>query len=183
MKQFFIGNIEYIVMGALFLITSINFILLLVNNSRVKKYKKLYEKALAKFNSKQNIEDDFETLYDRLNEVENISKETVERVDNFRDKMKNNVQKVGFVKYNAYDETENKLSFALALLDEYNNGVLINQIYSKHGSNVYAKLVTETKVEDRISEEEMAALQMAIDDKDFKLRVVGDAQKTKKKRK
>ena len=96
--------------------------------------------------------------------------------------MKSNVQKVGFVKYNAYDETENKLSFALALLDEYNNGVLINHIYSKHGSNVYAKLVTETKVEDRISEEEEAALNMAIDDKYFKLRVVGETTKAKKKR-
>lgn len=182
MKQFFVNNFEYVLICILFLITSINFICLVINNKRVKKYKKLYEKALAKFNSKQNIEDEFQTIYDRLNEVEKISKETVERVDNFRDKMKSNVQKVGFVKYNAYDETENKLSFALALLDEYNNGVLINHIYSKHGSNVYAKLITETKVEDRISEEEIAALKMAIDDKDFKLRVVGNAKETKKKR-
>ena len=182
MKQFFVENLEYLLIAILFLITCVNFIYLVINNKRVKQYKKLYEKTLAKFNSKQNIEDDFQTIYDRLNEVEKVSKETVERVDNFRDKMKSNVQKVGFVKYNAYDETENKLSFALALLDEYNNGVLINHIYSKHGSNVYAKLVTETKVEDRISEEEMAALNMAIDDKDFKLRVVGDTQKTKKKR-
>ena len=182
MKQFFIANLEYILISVLFIISIVNSILVIVNNKRVKKYKKLYEKTLAKFNSKKDINDTFETIYDRLNEVERVSKETVETVDKFRDKMKSNVQKVGFVKYNAYDETENKLSFALALLDEYNNGVLINHIYSKHGSNVYAKLVTETKVEDRISEEEMAALQMAIDDKDFKLRVVGETAKTKKKR-
>ena len=182
MKQFFIENLEYILIGVLFVISCINYILLIINNIRVNKYKKLYEKTLAKFNSKKDINDDFQSIYDRLNEVEKISKETVETVDKFRDKMKSNVQKVGFVKYNAYDETENKLSFALALLDEYNNGVLINHIYSKHGSNVYAKLVTETKVEDRISEEEVAALQMAIDDKDFKLRVVGETSKIKKKR-
>jgi len=181
-KQFFIANLEYILISVVFVATCINGILLMVNNKRVREYKKLYEKTLAKFNSKKDINDDFQRLYDRLNEVEKISQETVETVDKFRDKMKSNVQKVGFVKYNAYDETENKLSFALALLDEYNNGVLINHIYSKHGSNVYAKLVTETKVEDRISEEEVAALQMAIDDKDFKLRVVGQAANTKKKR-
>lgn len=182
MKQFFIANLEYILISVVSIITCVNTLLLVINNKRVKEYKKLYEKTLAKFNSKKNIDDDFQTIYDRLNEVENISKETVETVDKFRNKMKSNVQKVGFVKYNAYDETENKLSFALALLDEYNNGVLINHIYSKHGSNVYAKLVTETKVEDRISDEEVAALQMAIDDKDFKLRVVGETPKTKKKR-
>lgn len=182
MKEFFIQNLQYVLIGVLFLFTIINFILLLVNNKKVKKYKELYEKTLAKFNSKKNIEDEFQAIYDRLNQVENIAQETVEIVDKFRDKMKSNVQKVGFVKYNAYDETENKLSFAIALLDEYNNGVLINHIYSKHGSNVYAKLVTETKVEDRISEEEAAALQMAIDDKDFKLRVVGETTKLKKKR-
>ena len=71
----------------------------------------------------------------------------------------------------------------MALLDDYNNGVLINHIYSKHGSNIYAKLVTESKVEDRISEEEGLALQMAIDDKDFKLRIVGEVKENNKKKK
>ena len=169
---------EHIAILILFVITMVNWILLLRNNKKVKKYKDQYEKVLAKFNSRKDIQNDFQSIYDRLTEVENNSKQAVETVNKCLDKTKSNVQKVGFIKYNAYDETENKLSFALALLDDYNNGVLINHIYSKHGSNIYAKLVTESKVEDRISEEESVALQMAIDDKDFKLRVVGEVKET-----
>jgi hypothetical protein len=101
-------------------------------------------------------------------------------MNNFGEKMKSNVQKIGFVKYNAYDDTENKLSFAIALLDERDNGILINHIYSKHGSNMYAKLVTKGEVEDRVSEEEMAALNEALDDKYFKERKVSQIVKTGK---
>lgn len=176
-------KLEHIAMLILFIATIVNIVLLLINNKKVKKYKEQYEKVLAKFNSRKDIQDDFQSIYDRLKEVESKSSSAVETVNKCLNKTKSNVQKIGFIKYNAYDETENKLSFALALLDEYNNGVLINHIYSKHGSNIYAKLVTETKVEDRISEEEAAAIQMAIDDKDFKLRVVGEVKETGKKKK
>ena len=150
---------EHIAILILFVITMVNWILLLRNNKKVKKYKDQYEKVLAKFNSRKDIQSDFQSIYDRLTEVENNSKQAVETVNKCLDKTKSNVQKVGFIKYNAYDETENKLSFALALLDDYNNGVLINHIYSKHGSSIYAKNVKNGKVEERISEEEAHALE------------------------
>ena len=176
-------KLEHIAILVLFITSIVNMILLLINNKKDNKYKELYDKGLAKFNSNNDIQSDFQSIFNRLKEVENKSSEAVETVNKCLYKTKSNIQKVGFIKYNAYDETENKLSFALALLDDYNNGILINHIYSKHGSNIYAKLVTETKVEDRMSEEETAALQMAIDDKDFKLRLVGEVKENKKKKK
>lgn len=173
-------NVVYIAIICLAVIAIVNMILLIISNAKVKKYTKLYEKALAKFNSRENIQDEFNSIYTRLNEVENISNVTVDTVNKFSDKMKNNVQKVGFVKYNAYDETENKLSFAVALLDENETGILINHIYSKHGSNIYAKFVDEGKVEDRISEEEAAALKLASEDRAFKKRNILQIAKTRK---
>ena len=176
------SNITNIIIILLSIVTLTNLVLLIVNNIKVKKYKNLYEKALAKFNSHKDINIEFNKLYDRLSEVENKALSSVDSVNNLIEKTKNNVQKIGFVKYNAYDDTENKLSFALALLDEHENGVLINHIYSKHGSNIYAKLVTNGKVEDRISEEEATALKEASDDKGFKQRKVIETNKTTKKK-
>ena len=161
----------------------INFILLLINNTKVKKYKKMYEKTLAKFNSRENINDEFQNIYDRINESESISNKAVDKVNALSEKMKSNLQKIGFVKYNAYDDTDNKLSFALALLDEHENGVLINHIYSKHGSNFYAKLVLSGKIEERISEEEALALKIAIEDKTFKERRVSEIKTINKRKK
>ena len=178
--KFDVNEIVILIIGTL---TIVNLILLLINNSKVKKYKKYYEKALAKFNSHENINDEFQGIYTRLNEVEKLNNSTVDRVNNILEKMKSNVQKIGFVKYNAYDDTDNKLSFALVLLDEYESGILINHIYSKHGSNFYAKLVSLGKVEERISEEEAMALKIAIEDKDFKERKVSEVKKVGKKKK
>ncbi len=175
--EFSITNIVLIVLS---ITTIVNLILLIINNIKVKKYKNLYEKALAKFNSHHNVQDEFNSLYTRLGEIENKASDTVDIVNNFSEKMKSNVQKIGFVKYNAYDDTENKLSFVLALLDERENGILINHIYSKHGSNIYAKFVSNGKVEDRISEEEATALKIASEDKAFKERKVSEMVKSSK---
>ena len=66
-------------------------------------------------------------------------------------------------------------------------GILMNHIYSKHGSNVYAKLVTNGSVEDRISQEEEKAVNLACEDKEFKQRKVEKLEKypikTKRKEK
>lgn len=165
------------------LLTVLNFIMLVINTMKVKKYKKYYEKTLAKFNSHENIKDEFQSIYDRLNEVEKVSKDTTETVNIYIDKLKSNISKIGLVKYNAYDETENKLSFALAMLNENKTGILLNHIYSKHGSSIYAKLVTEGKVEERISEEEATALKSAIEDKEYKERKEEVVSKNKKQMK
>ena len=121
----------------------------------------MYETSLAKFNNTANIKDKFVELFSRLDDTEKRCEETKEYCDKMKDIIDASIQKVGLVKYNAYDDTENKLSFALSLLDEKNNGILLNHIYSKHGSSIYAKKVIEGKVNERISEEENSALEMA----------------------
>ena len=60
-----------------------------------------------------------------------------------------------------YNTTKNDLSFALALLDNENNGVIINSIYGIDYSNVYCKLIIKGKCKDRLSKEENEALDIA----------------------
>lgn len=145
-----------------FVLILINFIVLYIYINKVKKYQKMYETSLAKFNNTANVKDKFVELFSRLDDTEKRCQETKEYCDNMKDIIDTSIQKVGLVKYNAYDDTENKLSFALALLNEKNDGVLLNHIYSKHGSNIYAKNVKSGKIEERISEEEASALEKAM---------------------
>ena len=67
-------NVVYIAIICLAVIAIVNMILLIISNAKVKKYTKLYEKALAKFNSRENIQDEFNSIYTRLNEVLGLSK-------------------------------------------------------------------------------------------------------------
>ena len=77
-------------------------------------------------------------------------------------KTKNCIQKVGIYRYNAYKDTGSDLSFAVALLDEENSGVVFNGIYSREMSNIYAKPVEKGNSSYTLSDEEAEAINKAI---------------------
>ena len=66
------------------------------------------------------------------------------------------------VKYDAFNNTKNKLSFALALLDRNNNGIVINNIYGIEDSNAYAKPIEKGKSKYNLSAEEEDAIKKAM---------------------
>lgn len=71
-------------------------------------------------------------------------------------------KKFGIYRYNAYKDSGSELSFALALLDERNDGVVLNGIYSREMSNIYAKPIKNGVSEYKITEEENEALKRAM---------------------
>ena len=81
-------------------------------------------------------------------------------------KMSNCIQKVGTVRYSAFKDTGSDLSFAVALLDENNDGVIFNGIYSREMSNIYAKPIVNGKSEYTLIKEEEEALEKAINNKE-----------------
>ena len=71
------------------------------------------------------------------------------------------VPRVGFVRYNAFDDVGSDLSFALALLNAEGDGVVLNSIYSREETRTYGKAVKGfTSVVDA-SREERAAIEAA----------------------
>ena len=79
------------------------------------------------------------------------------------------IQKVGMVRYSAFKDTGSDLSFALALLNDNNNGVVLNGIYSREMSNIYAKQVVNGEAVNKVSEEERKAIEMAVEQKSIKI--------------
>ena len=67
------------------------------------------------------------------------------------------------VRYSAFKDTGSDLSFAVAMLDENNDGVVFNGIYSREMSNIYAKPVKNGVSEYTLSEEEKEAIRRAIE--------------------
>ena len=70
-------------------------------------------------------------------------------------------QNIGIVKYDAFDDVGSKLSFAIALLDNKDNGFIINSVYGRSSSNVYAKRIENGNSLQTLSEEEISALNKA----------------------
>jgi hypothetical protein len=72
------------------------------------------------------------------------------------------LKKVGIVKYDAFNEMGGKLSFAVALLNEKNDGFLINAMHSREGCYTYIKEIINGESYIILGDEEKQALDEAI---------------------
>ena len=146
----------------------VNIILLIgfiVNIIKLSKLNNKYKNFMKKIGNGKNIEEDLETFMHVVRNVEKQNKEISNNIEELNTNLKDCIKKVGMVRYSAFQDTGSDLSFSLALLDEYNTGVVLNGIYSREISNIYAKPIKEGKSAYTLSTEEKEAIQRAIESK------------------
>ena len=66
------------------------------------------------------------------------------------------------IKYDAFNQMGGKLSFALALLNEENDGVVLNSVHSPEWNFTYVKEILEGKSELELAVEEKQSLDRAL---------------------
>lgn len=71
-------------------------------------------------------------------------------------------RKIGFVKYNAFDNIGNNLSFAFTVLDGKDDGFCLSSVYGRNESRIFAKPIVEGKCLYGMSEEEKESLENAL---------------------
>lgn len=121
-----------------------------------------YKNFMEKLGKGKNIEEDLETYMYRVGKVEQHNAEIVNQIETIGKDLETCIKKVGIVRYSAFQDTGSDLSFTLALLDEKNDGVILNGIYSREMSNIYAKPIEKGKSTYTLSEEETQAIKKAI---------------------
>ena len=150
---------DYIILGlAGFCI--ILFILVIVNMVQTSKMKKKYKKFMSGKNAK-SLE---EILVKRLNQIDSLVDANATNEKNIKkvvNNMKFTFQKVGLVKYDAFNEMGGKLSFSLALLNASNDGFVLNAVHSREGCYTYIKEIIDGNSIIVLAEEEQEALDMA----------------------
>ena len=138
------------------------FILYVINIIKLRKIRKEYKKFMEKVGNGTNLEEILGKHIDKMNKVIAKNEELQDFCVRLDTDMKNCIQKVGIYRYNAYKDTGNDLSFTVALLNEKNDGVVFNGIYSREMSNIYAKPIIKGESKYRITEEEQEAIKRAI---------------------
>ncbi|MFC1649352.1 DUF4446 family protein [Patescibacteria group bacterium] len=74
---------------------------------------------------------------------------------------KMDIQQLGLVRFNPFDETGGDHSFSLCLLDGYNSGIVITSLHTRQRTRTYLKRITKGKSQIALSKEEKKALTMA----------------------
>lgn len=147
------------ILSAITLILLIGFLAVLISNIKLNNR---YKKFMNKLGNGKNLEEDLENFMYKVDRVEKQNAEITNFCKNLDEDISKCIQKIGIVRYSAFKDTGSDLSFAVALLDEKNNGVVFNGIYSREMSNIYAKPVENGTSKYTLSNEEVEAIEKAV---------------------
>lgn len=93
--------------------------------------------------------------------LENNYKEACDRISALESWAKDANARTGFVRYDAFDDIGGRQSFALALQNEYGDGIVLTTIVGRDQMRLYGKAITNGQCEQGLTPEEQEALRLA----------------------
>ena len=153
-------DIAYLFIAIFILLIAI-IVLLIVQIVKYSKLKKKYEKFMKGKDAK-SLEQDIIALFEDNKFIKNENEKNRKDIREIMRRMEYCYQKIGLVKYDAFQQMGGKLSFCLCLLDNKNNGFLLNSVHSSDGCYSYTKEIKKGESELSLGEEEKEALDMAM---------------------
>lgn len=158
-QQNFQQYIPYFLAGLSILVIILAAIVISLH-SKVNSLKRRYQRMMQGMegvNIERMMIGHIDEVKDAMVTVERLKSET-KRLENL---LQYCVQRIGLVRFNAFEDTGSDLSFALALLDDKNNGVVLSSLYGRSESRIYAKPVINLQSKYVLSAEEQKALKLA----------------------
>lgn len=147
-------------LALLSLVVLISLILLFTNFLRTSRIIKKYKRLMRGVDNK-NLES---LLYNHLDSIQNglTRIKAIElELSSLSNLLDNCIQRVGIIRYNAFEKMGGDQSFSLALLDKNGKGVVITSLYGNTSSATFAKPVINYKSSFRLSPEEEEAIERA----------------------
>lgn len=150
----------------IFLLVVANFVFLLLfllERKANKKFRRQYLELLAGIHT-DNVEEliirhraEVSDYFTKIEALENTTA-ALER------KLASAIQKVGMVRYNAFQELGSDQSFSLALLNSEDDGVVLTSIFGRDECRLFAKPIKNGQSRYRLTDEELLALDRAKQD-------------------
>lgn len=108
---------------------------------------------------------DIKKIFEKLLSSDKKSSESIalinKEINRIKEEDKFHIQKVGLVRFNPFAETGGDHSFALALLDGKNCGMVITGLHTRERTRVYIKAIKNGKSEINLSDDEKKAITKA----------------------
>ena len=156
-------NSQFIVIGLL-IVTVLLFIVVLILLSTVNKLEKKYKK-LMKGTTNKNLEELINNKLDDISNAKERAELAINKCEILENDIKDCVNKVAIMRYKAFEDVGSDLSFSIAILDSYNDGIILTGIYARNDSTVYAKPIDKGISRYDLSEEEKHVLNEAVNKK------------------
>lgn len=160
LREFVANYIVEITIGlmASFLILIILYLIAEIRISRIKKKYNEFVRGVKGVNIEELLVKTGEDLHEIRLDINLIE----QNIKDLETKLAFAIQKVGFVRYNAFAEMGSDLSFSIALMDKFKSGFVLTSIYGREFTTSYAKPIKFGKSVYPLSVEEIQAIDRAI---------------------
>lgn len=156
-------DIGYIFIGLIVFII-ILLVLLIVTLVKINKLNQRCN-SFMKGKAGKSLEQDIVRLYEDNQVLKTGMNENKRDIRSINKQLAKAFQKVGIVRYNAFQSMGGNLSYSLVLLDENDNGFILNTIHSSEGCYSYTKDIVNGMCDIALSAEEQKAIDIAMSSK------------------
>ena len=122
------------------------------------------EKRLKRFFLGKKAKDLEDTITILENDIQNLKKDKEnlqKEVATINSKLKKSIRGVEMIRFNPFSDQGSNQSFAIGMLNEDGDGVVLSSLYSRDRMSVFAKPIKNSKSEYELSAEERKVLDKA----------------------
>lgn len=159
-NELIMEQLHWFVVGMVVIIF-ILWITVIAQGAKIRKMRRKYEAMM----SGSGVEDLETLLLNQKIQMDAIEEEQGNHrshLDAINQTLKNVKSKTGIVRYNAFGERGNDLSFSIAILSEKGDGLVLTGLYNRDSSFVYAKPLKNGESQHTLSPEEKEAIHLAL---------------------
>lgn len=154
-------TLVYVILGILAVLVVVEFAMIQSMNNKLRRQKQRYDHLLRGSSEDVNLEELLLTLNDQIESSNKQLRSVDQRSIEAKDTTMGAISNMAVVHYNAFEGQTSELSFSLCLLDNFHNGIMLTNLYSNDGSNIYLKEITNGQTKVDLSKQEDEALKRA----------------------
>lgn len=150
-------------LGGLALVVVLLLVALLVQSARLSRAVREYHELVRDADGGRSLHDllagnasAVERAGERMAEMESMHGLIDQRT-------RRSLQHIGLVRFNPFEDTGSDQSFAIALLDDQRDGIVISSLHGRSNTRVFAKPVSDGGSPHHLSDEESQAIRIAIE--------------------
>jgi hypothetical protein len=122
------------------------------------------EKRLKKFflgKKANNLEDTINILENNITELKKAKENSEKEIVQINTKLRKSIRGLETVRFNPFPDQGSNQSFAIGILNEDNDGLVLSSLYSRERMSIFAKPIKDGKSEYELTTEEKEALRKA----------------------
>ena len=153
----------FLVLGLLAALILVLLVMVVIQGMRLGRATRAYREVVKDGNGGRSLHDllagnalAVERASERMGDIEAMHGLIDERT-------RRSLQHIGMVRFNPFDDTGSDQSFAIALLDDRRDGVVISSLHGRANTRVFAKPVAAGGSAHNLSDEEAQAIRIAVE--------------------